>query len=80
MVYRNHDELKATLCSHVDKDQHINHPEEPYLQLEDGNAFQAIGTLVPAREFTKDRVERPFNVPKKKEPSSLIATYPNLGK
>ncbi|KAL6704945.1 hypothetical protein ACN47E_007490 [Coniothyrium glycines] len=77
-LFRNHDEKKATLSKYVSQDQHIGHPDEPLLQLVNGNSFQAIGTLKLNTEITKERIERAFNTPMKAEPTSLIAFWNTL--
>lgn len=78
--YRYHFENAATLSLFVNKINHISHKEVLDLKLQDGNAFQSVGTLKPNLDITKERIDRHYKVKQMKNPSPYISAMSSLSK
>ncbi|CAG5154070.1 uncharacterized protein ALTATR162_LOCUS3453 [Alternaria atra] len=76
--YRYHFENAATLSLFVNKINHISHKEVLDLKLQDGNAFQSVGTLKPNLDITKERIDRHYKVKQMKNPSPYISAMSSL--
>jgi hypothetical protein len=77
--YRTGYEGSGTLSQFVTPDCLTKHRDVPHLKLHDENAFQNVGDFVLSRDLTRIRVERQFKTQMKREPSSLISMFDNLG-
>ncbi|KAI4635717.1 uncharacterized protein J4E87_000672 [Alternaria ethzedia] len=77
-LYRHHFENAATLSLYVNKINHISHKEVPDLKLQDGNAFQSVGTLKPTKDITKERIHRHYKTQQKRRPSAYVSAMPSM--
>ncbi|KAF2676520.1 hypothetical protein K458DRAFT_396827 [Lentithecium fluviatile CBS 122367] len=76
--YRDY-ENSATLSTFTSKHTHVKHRMASNLRLHEENAFQAIGNFSPTRDLTCHRIERHLRWQQKKDPSSYISAFGDIG-
>ncbi|KAL6172163.1 hypothetical protein ACJQWK_02339 [Exserohilum turcicum] len=77
-VYRWSHEKNGTLASTMTRAKHNNHRDVPGLMLNEGNAFQSVGTFKPNIDLTPERIQRHLNPRATRDPTPFISTTSSL--